>query len=364
MGRYWRLSTVAAAVMLTTIGVVVENTAGQATPSIEGSSQLSPQVQQQLRTYESIFRGCDANSDGTVAPGEVKGAKKFMFEKTARNSGLDPERPISLTQFREALLRRFSQAGGTSSPSSPEAGGTPAGAAPGTTPTASQPGTGAATPPSSPAASKPLVPGFGVQQNLPGVPGFGGPAGGSGRGFGRSPGGDSGHASDSGASSPGSENSQEYKVRRYAESLLKRYDKNKSGYLEKDEWGQMRGDPKAADRNKDGVITLEELTARFLDYSRHGRDHDHSKPASPSGTAGSGNDAERKSRRFLTPAERFPEGLPDWFPDRDDNGDGQVSMAEYSGLWSESKAGEFKRYDVNGDGVITPAECLKVEKQE
>jgi hypothetical protein len=34
-------------------------------------------------------------------------------------------------------------------------------------------------------------------------------------------------------------------------------------------------------------------------------------------------------------------------------------MAEYSQVWSESMAREFAKYDLNGDGVITPEEALK-----
>ena len=363
MKSRWKLSFVAGVVILAMMGIVVEETAGQTPPSTAGSSQLSPEAQRQLQTYESIFQKCDVNSDGQVAPGEVAGAKKFMFERMARNSGLDPARSITLTQFREALSRRFNQPAAASGAT----GSTPPPAESGTTPAVSQPGTGEATP--SPAASEPLVPGFGVQQDSPGVPGFGEPAGGqpaggSGRGSSRSPAGGSGRSSPAGSSSSGSQNSQEYKIRRYAESLLKRYDKNKNGRLEKDEWGQMRGDPKAADRNNDGVITLEELTARFVHYSQHRSSHDRSSPEGSAGStasSGSGDQDERKSYRFLTPTERLPKGLPDWFSDRDDNGDGQVSMAEYSGLWSDSKAAEFVRYDLDGDGVITPAECLKAE---
>jgi hypothetical protein len=51
------------------------------------------------------------------------------------------------------------------------------------------------------------------------------------------------------------------RVRRYAEALLRQYDKNKNGVLEKDEWSQMPEQWRTADRNGDGKITLEELTA-------------------------------------------------------------------------------------------------------
>jgi Ca2+-binding EF-hand superfamily protein len=70
-----------------------------------------------------------------------------------------------------------------------------------------------------------------------------------------------------------------------------------------------------------------------------------------------------KSGRFLTPHERLPKGLPDWFLQKDVDGDGQISMAEFASQWTPAAAAEFDRYDLNHDGIITAAECLKVEKQ-
>ena len=66
----------------------------------------------------------------------------------------------------------------------------------------------------------------------------------------------------------------------------------------------------------------------------------------------------RKSYRSLAPTERLPEGLPPWWIGKDDDGDGQIMMAEFSGTWSAAKVAEFARYDLNGDGVITPKEAL------
>ena len=70
----------------------------------------------------------------------------------------------------------------------------------------------------------------------------------------------------------------------------------------------------------------------------------------------------RKPARFLTPRERLPNGLPDWFLEKDVNGDGQVTMAEFTANWTPDKVAEFARYDLNHDGIITAAECLKVER--
>jgi hypothetical protein len=70
-------------------------------------------------------------------------------------------------------------------------------------------------------------------------------------------------------SPPSPDRSQiESRVRQYAESLLKQYDKNKNGVLEKDEWSQMPERWRGADRNGDGKITLDELVARLAETFR------------------------------------------------------------------------------------------------
>ena len=79
--------------------------------------------------------------------------------------------------------------------------------------------------------------------------------------------------------------------------------------------------------------------------------------------AGPAKPTVKKSGRFLTARERLPSGLPAWFIEKDVNGDGQVTMAEFASEWTPEIAAEFNRYDLNHDGVITAAECLKVEKK-
>ena len=86
-------------------------------------------------------------------------------------------------------------------------------------------------------------------------------------------------------------------------------------------------------------------------------------PASPAIAApGDAKPAPRKPGRFLTARERLPKGLPDWFLEKDVHGNGQITMAEFTDNWTPDKVAEFARYDLNHDGIITAAECLKVEK--
>jgi hypothetical protein len=46
----------------------------------------------------------------------------------------------------------------------------------------------------------------------------------------------------------------------------------------------------------------------------------------------------------------------------DINGDGQVSMAEFSSDWTMDDLAAFRSWDHNNDGIITPAECLAGQK--
>ncbi len=151
------------------------------------------------------------------------------------------------------------------------------------------------------------------------------------------------------------------KVARYAEGLLKQYDANRDGVLQKSEWSNMRGEPKKADRDNNDLITKDELTRHLTDYSR-GRSESSSGGGYYSrSSSGDKNDAvsERRTYRFTSPAERLPDGLPDWFAEKDADRDGQVAMAEFSTIWNDAKAREFATLDRNGDGVVTAAECLK-----
>jgi hypothetical protein len=209
-----------------------------------------------------------------------------------------------------------------------------------------------------------------------------------------------------------------------ANSIIGRYDKNRNGVLDRDEWGEMRTDPSAADKNRDGKITKEEMAAWFAErmqgggdrggdrggdggsdrggwggrgsfgggppggFSRGGDDSG-GRPtyAGRGGWGGRGgddddNDGDRRGSsrggderassrgdstaasaayRFQSTLDRLDREfgeLPEWFTRSDANADGQVMMSEYASEWPESKVKEFLSLDTNGDGVVTPEECL------
>ncbi len=188
------------------------------------------------------------------------------------------------------------------------------------------------------------------------------------------------------------------KVRRYAERLLQRYDKNRDGRLQADEWSKMHGHPEAADGNRDGAITPDELTSYIGAFGRNrrvglanpllgweprsepqsqaaGAQGSRPERAAPDGVEGKNGtpSAETglqptagaqppRATTFHVPKSRLPAGLPDWFLRRDLDGDGQLSLAEYAPSSMPADLEQFARYDGNGDGFITARECLGVLK--
>ena len=167
---------------------------------------------------------------------------------------------------------------------------------------------------------------------------------------------------------------------RIADFMFGRYDKNKSGVLEKDEWGSIRGGgAEDADKNKDQKISKEELSewmsSRMSRGGWGGRGRGSSEGrgdrSSRGRSRGSRSESSRDERsntassapgsyRGMDTDERLSkyEDLPEWFGDLDANRDGQVMMAEYYASWSEKKASDFRQFDLNDDGIVTPKEAI------
>jgi hypothetical protein len=297
------------------------------------SSDPNGERRRQFEQVYAEFKHLDGNGNGTIEPNEATGgtshSHKEIFEKTMAKAGLPPTLPARIDTVRERLMAVIVNGASASS----SYGGTAS------------------------------VPGFGVAVAQAPVAGFGPVAGTQPVSIGRPSAGGS-----PSSTLPPPRNEEEARVQKYASSLLAQYDKNKNGVLEKDEWKEMKGDVKAADKNGDGNITLEELTAWLQQFGRggggHGRDESGSASGKSSGgsSSGSGASATKVSLRFSTSTERLPSGLPDWFLQKDVNSDGQVAMVEYTSEWSKTKVEEFYDYDLNRDGYITPYECLGAEK--
>jgi len=294
------------------------------TPPGEGGES----AEDRFARFEGMLRGFDANRDGVIDPKEVPEDRRRFLGFIGERMGVDFSRPVAIAKLREKASEQF----GGGKKKEPE----------------------------------PLVPGFGVPQEATAILAFGE----------RPP-----EPTSSGRSTSargGSDDEQNARAQGFAEMMMRRYDRDGNGVLERDkgEWEGVRGDPNEIDRNHDGRIDRDEMVSRVAAYMGGNRGGDRGGDQGGDRGGGRGGDGRddrgdqgensqtvKKSSRFLSPTERLPEGLPDWFESRDSNKDGQVTMAEFSSSWTDSEAHRYLSYDLNDDGVITPDECLAAAKQ-
>jgi Ca2+-binding EF-hand superfamily protein len=309
-----------------------------------------------------MLQQIDTNHNGQIDANEVQalGQRAGMVEAMIRRSGVEPKYPVKLVAIQEGLQKSRNNWNRGGGPNGPPGGfpGQPEGQDSSSKEDAK-----------STASTVQLVPGFGVEQKKASVPGFevnvktetavaatsasGTPA--------------TTEAAANAGNSPDNKQQDKLdeKTRKFAESILKQNDKDHSGSLEKNkgEWDELRN-AEAIDKDRNGVITLDEITAFYqaANNVRSPRKTPENKPVAAPVQMESPRTGGRPYR-ILSPMERLPEGLPDWFARNDGNGDGQISMSEFVREWTAEKAGEFARYDLNGDGIITPQEYLQSQKR-
>lgn len=198
------------------------------------------------------------------------------------------------------------------------------------------------------------------------------------------------------------------KVSRYALIMIQRLDKNGDGILQREEWQNLPGAPRAIDMDGDQQISLDELVRYFTQYGQGRTIHrtvaiDLSEPyrfdpanlqtfrpfrprvdvpSAPSAeTQESTENAleemlsaneqpidddayqrlleERQipaARPYHVPPETL-RGVPRWFVLLDRDGDGQISLAEFAPTLAPSMVNRFKQLDKNGNGLIEPNEA-------
>ena len=290
----------------------------------------------------------DANRNGLLDANEITPQLRPFLLRAVQRAGLDVNKPISLE-----ALNRGRDGGSGQTPG--QAGGSATSAAP---TTSLVPGFGTGS------ASAPTVAGFGTAPaalTTPAPNRSSSSSSSSSTSTSASSGGSGRTETNSSASQPSAEDLA--KVRKYAEGYMKQNDKNGSGVLEKDEWTKTT---EGGDADGNGSITADELANHLASFGRRGSSgrssSSGSKPSSSYGSSSSTSSSSRP-RRFLTATERLPKDLPSWFTRSDRDADGQVMMHEFASSWSVVKAAEFNRYDLNGDGVITPREGQEAEKR-
>lgn len=332
----------------------------------------------------------DANGNGMIDPEESQGRMGFFLQRMAENNPrIDLSKPIPLATI-TAEFERMRQQGG------PFGGSSRGGSSRSDRGDSSSRGDRRSREQENPYSSRvtsvePLVPGFGIEDVMTPAAGFGAEA-------------------------------ELFNVevndrdRQEAARAYRYYDRNQDGVIDAEEMKRSRygADLQLYDRNRDGKITLNEMEYRYarrrIESERDrgtqtasrssSSSSSSSSSASPGGPGGGmfqrgggftrggpggggfsrggpgGDNArssnqrndekerarkkdDRTSYRIASTLERLPAGLPDWFTRDDANGDGQVSMSEFSTAWTEAVFDDFNQFDLNRDGIVTPSECLQ-----
>ncbi len=274
----------------------------------------------------------DRNGNGMIDMDEMEGPARFMIERMARsNPSIDMSRPIPLSVLTSSMQQSL---GGPSSSSSID---------------------------DSSIGPTTLVPGFGIKQNKPPVPGFG--------------------ANGNLSSVPVEEQDL-----REAEERIQRYDRNRDSMLDEEELrsGRWSDSPMQYDRNGDGKLSRDELAVRYARRRLEGDGGSSSTPTPsnqlPSTRSfsrmGGGPEGRPQEEEPYYPFEntasyrlgessggaKRPAGLPEWFVRLDRNGDNQVAMAEFISSPSSQAIEDYARFDTNMDGFITAPEALAAVK--
>ncbi len=123
----------------------------------------------------------------------------------------------------------------------------------------------------------------------------------------------------------------------FAANYLGMHDRDGNQLLDRHEAASLPQQGQGLDKNGDGQISVYEMSLHF--------DVLQTPPE------------QQSVATFSIHAERY-QTLPGWFRERDTNQDGQVMMHEYASSWTSAMLARFEALDLNGDGVITPKECL------
>ncbi len=299
------------------------------------------------------YGGSGDSLDYSKVPNDIREQTNMMNQRFG-SPPMPSSGSVSRTEFKAEVEKRMAARTG---------GMTPGGAAPGATPT---PGGG----------DKVVVIGTGGPTDgkggmtftmQPGG-GMGGPGGGGMGGGG--PGGPGGGRG-------GNQMDPEARFQEY----LQQMDTNKDGKLGREELQSNRSGSRLLDSmdqydaNKDGAIDLAEYKVVFAARMGGGGGGGMGGGGMGGGGWGGGgggwgNREEKKLEEQDEPKPivyRFgnlPQGLPAYFLDADSDKDGQVGLYEWVKYWdsTEAKLGEFKVLDLNGDGLLTVEEYMRVKK--
>lgn len=142
----------------------------------------------------------------------------------------------------------------------------------------------------------------------------------------------------------------------WAESEFKRRDRNDDSYLNTDEApGALRDDFAKWDKNSDNLISMNEFRTYFQERFQSGTRGDLDAPSTT--VTRIIEDEELDLRPTVFRAGMLPKNLPSWFTDLDTDKDGQVALHEWRSAKKDLE--EFRGYDRNDDGLMTPEEVIR-----
>ena len=144
------------------------------------------------------------------------------------------------------------------------------------------------------------------------------------------------------------------KYLKYTRSLIKTYDKDGDGKLNKSEVKKMRRPPVGAATDGDGFVSESELVDN-LSGAKKAKKTASSSSASKSTSSGSKTSSTSSYRKSYSSSRTRTSSSLDKL---DSNSDKQVQMHEFADQWDDETVAEFYQRDKNGDGVITAAEWL------
>lgn len=174
------------------------------------------------------------------------------------------------------------------------------------------------------------------------------------------------------------------KLHRLAAQLIVRLDRNSDHKLDAGEWMALQSAGALPDADADGLADAAEIATWLARYGRGRRPwlgavgagtrqsaaHEPAPPARAAPTVlaeptadgqtppAGRTSARPRQTRFFVPDEALPAGLPEWFTARDADGDGQLTLSEYSPRAVPAEVREFSAWDADGDGVVTVREYL------
>lgn len=315
-------------VILLSLQIVGSHVMAQSTGDKKRKAAAGKAAGKSKAGVRGIVSKWDANGDGLLQASEIPKAALGKVQSTAKERGLDPDKPIPIGR----LLGGSGDANAKSSKrlaKSAEKAEQKAEQKANRKKTADQP------------ASQ--VRGFGQASENKKA----GAAGGS----------------DKKASGEAKKAAMRKRFAPMAKAMMYQHDRNKNGRLDKAEWSRLKGNPGESDADRNGSLSMSELTdhlagfgSREKDVTARSRERKRKSYTNKSG--------EKRSYRFLTPHERLPKGLPAWFVESDVNGDGQLSLKEYASRLQASKIGKFMQFDLNKDGFVVATEYLKATDVE